>query len=65
MLDAPLQILIGLAAAAIFRRRGDRPWLATSKGALLSVAVGFALGVFLAITAGTDWSALLRRKRGH
>ena len=60
-----MQSLIGLAAVALFWRRGDRPWLATGKGALVSFAVGFVLSVFLAITAGTEWSAFLRRNRGR
>jgi hypothetical protein len=65
MLDVPLQLLIGGAATALFARRGDRLWLAAGKGALVSVGVTTVLGVFLAVTAGTDWPALLGKIRGR
>jgi hypothetical protein len=65
MLDAPLQLLIGGAATAPFARRGDRLWLAAGKGAVVSFVVTTVLGITLAVTAGTDWSALLRRVWGR
>ena len=65
MLDAPLQLLVGGAATLLFARRGDRLWLAAGKGALVSVVVATVLGIFLAVTAGTDWPALLRKIRGR
>ena len=61
MLDAPLQLLIGGVATALFARRGDRLWLAAGKGVLISVGVTTVLGVVLAVTAGTTWSTVLRR----
>jgi hypothetical protein len=65
MLDVPLQLLIGGVATALFARRGDRLWLAAGKGALVSVGVTTILSVVLAVTAGTDWSAVLRINRGR
>ena len=62
MLDAPLQILVGGLATILFRRRGDRWWVASGKGILVSVAFTTILGVVLAVTAGTDWSQIWRRK---
>ena len=38
MLDAPLQLLIAVVAAVVFRRRGDRLWVAALKGVLASLA---------------------------
>ena len=51
MLDAPLQLLIGLIAALLFWRRGDRPWVAVVKGVLVSLAATFILSVILWITS--------------
>ena len=65
MLDAPLQLLIGGVATVVFARRGDRLWLAAGKGAVVSVVLTTVLGVFLAVTAGTDWSKVLRGDRGR
>ena len=65
MLDAPLQLLIGGVATVLFARRGDRLWLAASKGVVVSVGVTTVLGLVLAVTAGTDWSAVLRKIRGR
>jgi hypothetical protein len=65
MLDLPLQVLIGGVATVLFARRGDRLWLAAGKGAVVSVVVTTILGVFLAVTAGTDWSTVLRKNRGR
>jgi hypothetical protein len=63
MLDAPLQLLIGIVATVLFARRGNRLWLAAGKGALVSVCLTTVLGIVLAITAGTDWSTVLCRHR--
>jgi hypothetical protein len=65
MLGVPLQLLIGGAATALFARRGDRLWLAVGKGALVSFGVTAVLGIFLAATADTDRSVLLRKSRGR
>ena len=65
MLDAPLQLLIGGVATVLFARRGDRLWLAAGKGAVVSVGFTTVLGIFLAVTAGTDWPAVLRKIRGR
>jgi len=37
MLDFPLQLLIGIVAAFIVHRRGDRLWVALAKGWVLRV----------------------------
>ena len=63
MLDTPLQPLIGIVATVLFAWRGDRLWLAASKGALVSVCLTAVLGVVLAVTAGTGWSTVLRGER--
>lgn len=47
MLDAPLQLLIGLVAALVFWRCGDRPWMAVVKGVLVSLAITIILSVVL------------------
>jgi hypothetical protein len=62
MLDAPLQILVGGLATIVYARRGDRWWLAAGKGALVSVVFSTLLGIVLAVTAGTDWSQVWRRR---
>ena len=62
MLDVPLQLLIGGVATVFFTRRGDRFWLAASKGALTSFGITTILGIALAVTAGTDWSGVLRKR---
>ena len=62
MLDVPLQLLIGGVATMVFTRRGDRFWLAASKGALTSLSLTTILGVALAVTAGTDWPGMLRKR---
>lgn len=51
MLDAPLQPLIGIGAAVVFRRRGDRLWVAVLKGTLASFA---ATTVLLLVLWGTS-----------
>jgi hypothetical protein len=51
MLDAPLQLLIGIVAAVVFWRRGDRPWLAVVKGVLISLVATFILSIILWITS--------------
>jgi hypothetical protein len=60
MLDVPLQLLIGGVATVLFVRRGDRLWLAAGKGTLVSICLTTVLSVILAITAGTDWSKVMR-----
>ena len=65
MLDVPLQLLIGGVATVLFARRGNSLWLAAGKGAVVSLSVTTLLGVVLAVTAGTDWAALIRRNRGR
>jgi hypothetical protein len=65
VLDAPLQLLIGGVATVLFARRGDRLWLAFGKGAVVSFGVATVLGLVLAVTAGTDWSAVLRKIQGR
>jgi hypothetical protein len=65
VLDAPLQLLIGGVATVLFARRGDRLWLAVGKGTVVSFGVATVLGLVLAVTAGTDWSAVLRKFRGR
>jgi hypothetical protein len=62
MPDAPLQILVGGLAAMLFARRGDRWWLAASKGMLVSVIFSTLLGIVLAITAGTRSPRLWSRR---
>ena len=62
MLDAPLQILVGGLATILFARRGNRWWLAAGKGVLVSALFSTILGIVLAITAGTDWSKVWRRR---
>jgi hypothetical protein len=51
MLDAPLQLLIGIAATFIFWRRGDRPWLAVVKGVLASLIATIMVSLILWITS--------------
>jgi hypothetical protein len=65
VLDAPLQLLIGGVATVLFARRGDRLWLAVGKGAVVSFGVATVLGLVLAVTASTDWSAVLRKIQGR
>jgi hypothetical protein len=65
MLDGPLQLLIGGVATVLFARCGDRLWVAAGKGAVVSVGVTTILAVVLAVTAGTDWSTLLRKNSGR
>jgi hypothetical protein len=51
MLDFPLQLLIGIVAALIFHRRGDRLWLALGKGFLVSLIATTILSVVLWVTS--------------
>ena len=51
MLDFPLQLLIGIVAALIFRRRGDRLWIALAKGILVSFVATIVLTVIFWITS--------------
>lgn len=51
VLDFPLQLLIGVVAALIFHRRGDRLWIALVKGLLVSFAVTFLLSLIFWITS--------------
>jgi hypothetical protein len=62
MLDAPLQVLVGALTAILFKRRGDRWWIAVGKGILVSAVFATILGAVLAIAAGTDWPKLWRRR---
>ena len=51
LLDFPLQLLVGIVAALIFHRRGDRLWIALAKGFLVSLVVTIILSLFLWITS--------------
>jgi hypothetical protein len=51
MLDFPLQLLIGIVAAFVFHRRGDRLWIALVKGILVSLVATFILSIVLWITS--------------
>jgi hypothetical protein len=51
VLDFPLQLLIGVAAALIFHRRGDRLWMALAKGILVSLVATIVLSVIFWITS--------------
>ena len=51
VLDFPLQLLIGIVAALIFYRRGDRLWIALAKGFLVSLVATIILSVILWITS--------------
>jgi hypothetical protein len=51
VLDFPLQLLIGVVAAFIFHRRGDRLWMALAKGILVSLVATIILSVILWITS--------------
>jgi hypothetical protein len=51
VLDFPLQLLIGIVAALIFHRRGNRLWLALGKGILVSLVATFILSIVLWITS--------------
>jgi hypothetical protein len=51
MLDFPLQLLIGVVAAAIFKQRGDRLWLAVAKGVLVSLVATTILSIILWISS--------------
>jgi hypothetical protein len=51
VLDFPLQLLIGVVAALIFHRRGDRLWIALAKGILVSLVATVILTVILWITS--------------
>jgi hypothetical protein len=51
MLDFPLQLLIGLVAAVVFWRRGDRAWVAVGKGVLVSLVATIILSVILWISS--------------
>ena len=51
MLDFPLQLLIGIVATVIFKRRGDRLWLAVTKGVLVSLVATIILIFILWITS--------------
>jgi hypothetical protein len=51
VLDFPLQLLIGIVAALIFHRRGDRLWIALVKGFLVSLVATIVLSVVLWVTS--------------
>jgi hypothetical protein len=51
VLDFPLQLLIGMVAAFIFHRHGDRLWLALAKGFLVSLVATIILSIVLWITS--------------
>jgi hypothetical protein len=51
VLDFPLQLLIGVVAALIFHRRGDRLWIALAKGILVSLVATIILSVIFWITS--------------
>ncbi len=51
VVDFPLQLLIGIVAAFIFHRRGDRLWLALAKGFLVSLVATIILSLVLWITS--------------
>jgi hypothetical protein len=51
VMDFPLQLLIGVLAALIFHRRGDRLWVALVKGILVSLVATIILSVILWITS--------------
>ncbi len=51
LLDFPLQLLVGIVAALIFHRRGDRLWIALAKGFLMSLVVTITLSLILWITS--------------
>ena len=51
MLDFPLQLLIGIVAALIFHRRGDRLWVALAKGLLVSLVATIILSLIFWITS--------------
>jgi hypothetical protein len=51
MLDFPLQLLIGVVAAFMFHRRGDRLWIALAKGFLVSLVATAILSVIFWITS--------------
>jgi hypothetical protein len=51
VLDFPLQLLIGIVAALIFHRRGDRLWIALAKGVLVSLVATIILSLILWITS--------------
>ena len=51
VLDFPLQLLIGVVAALIFHRRGDRLWIAVVKGILVSLVATIILSVIFWITS--------------
>ena len=51
VLDFPLQLLIGVVAALIFHRRGDRLWIALAKGILVSFVATFILSLIFWITS--------------
>ena len=51
VLDFPLQLLIGVVAALIFHRRGDRLWIALAKGILVSFVATFILSLIFCITS--------------
>lgn len=47
VLDAPLQLAVWAVAAFVFRRRGDRWWVAIAKGLLVMAAFTTVLGLLL------------------
>lgn len=51
MLDAPLQLLVGVVAAFAFWRRGDRPLIAVVKGAIVSFVATILLSFILWISS--------------
>ena len=51
MIDLPLQLLVWIVAAVIFKRRGDRLWLALGKGFLVCLGVTIVLSLVLWISS--------------
>ena len=51
MLDAPLQLLIGIVATVLFWQRGDRPWVAVVKGVLVGLIATIILNVILSVSS--------------
>ena len=49
--DFPLQLLVGVVAALIFHRCGDRLWIALAKGVLVSLVATIVLSVIFWITS--------------
>ena len=51
MIDLPLQLLVWIMAAVVFKRRGDRLWPALGKGFLVCLGVTVVLSLVLWISS--------------